>query len=80
MPRFYFDIHDGTVTIDDEGTIFANAHAARDAAIKILPDIAREEIAPGRSREVSVLMRDEGDRELFRASLTLSAAWLVETA
>lgn len=80
MPRFFFDISDGVITKDDEGLEYPNAHAARDAAIRTLPDIAREEIGVGGSRAVTVLMRDEAGRALFTASLTLTAAWLVDTA
>lgn len=80
MPRFFFDITDGTTTIDDMGTELPNAHAARDEAIKALPSIAVDEIGTGESRVVSVLMRDEAGTDLFQASLTLSAEWLVKTA
>ena len=80
MPRFFFDFADDKVLPDELGTEFPNAHAARDAAIKVLPDIARDEIGAGDSRAVLVLMRDEEGRALFTASLTLSAKWLVDTA
>ena len=79
MPRFYFDIADGGLTGDDEGTEYPNAHAARAGAIATLPDLARDLIGDGKSREVIVLMRDESNRALFTASLTLSAKWLVAT-
>jgi hypothetical protein len=80
MPRFFFDTVDGGIIIDDEGTEYPNAHAARAAAIKTLPDVARDVIGEGQGREVVVLMRDEANRALFTASLTLSAKWLVETS
>jgi hypothetical protein len=80
MPRFYFDISNGGLTIDDKGTEFSNAHAARDAAIKTLPHLAKDFISDGPSREVLVLLRDEHGRALFTASLTLTAKWLVERA
>ena len=80
MPRYFFDIVDGDLTVDEDGTAFADAHAARDAAIRVLPDIARDTIGTGQSRSVQVLMRDEEDRALFTASLTLTAKWLVDTA
>lgn len=80
MPRFYFDIADGGLIVDADGTEFPDAHAARDAAIRTLPDLAKDYIANGPSHEVLVLMRDENDRALFTASLTLTAKWLVETA
>lgn len=80
MPLFFFDVEDGHLTTDDIGSKFPNAHAARHAAIRALPDIARNHIGAGESREVAVLMRDETGQNLFTASLTLSAKWLVETA
>ena len=80
MPRFFFDFADGTVIPDDMGTEFPNAHAARDEAIRTLPDVARDEIARGQGRQVVVLMRDETGRALFTAALTLTAKWLVDTA
>ena len=80
MPLFYFDISDGSLTIDDVGTEFPNAHSARDAAIRVLPDVARDEIGAGQHREVVVLMRNEAGQALFTAALTLTAKWLVDTA
>ena len=80
MPLFFFDITDGGLVLDDVGTEFPDAHAARDAAIKVLPEVARDEIGGGQSWEISVLMRDEADKALFTAALTLTAKWLVETA
>ena len=80
MPRFFFDFSDGPMTIDDEGTEFANAHAARDAAVRTLPEIAIDKTDLQQNRMVSVLMRDDVGRYLFTASLNLSGRWLVETA
>ena len=80
MAHYFFDIVDGDLTVDDAGTEFPDAHAARDAAIRVLPDIARDKIGKGQSREVQVVVRDEGGRALFMASLTLTAKWLVDTA
>ena len=80
MPRFFFDFADDKVLPDELGTEFSDAHAARDAAITVLPDIARDEIGTGDSRGVLVLMREEKGRALFAAALTLSAKWLVDTA
>ncbi|KMO32991.1 hypothetical protein VQ02_22265 [Methylobacterium variabile] len=80
MPCFFFDIRDGHLIVDDVGSEFPNVHAARNAAIKVLPDVAREQIGAGESREVSVLMRDEAGRNLFTATLNLTCRWLVDTA
>ena len=80
MPRFFFDISAGSLTVDDVGVEFPNAHAARDVALRTLPAVARDKIVDGSSREVSVLMRDEDRRALFTASLTLTDKWLVDIA
>lgn len=80
MPLFFFDFSDGAATVDDEGTEFPNAHAARDAAIQTLPQIVLDRTDLRQSRMVSVLMRDEVGRYLFTASLNLSSRWLVETS
>lgn len=80
MPRYFFDISNGHLTPDELGTEFPDAHAARDAAIRVLPDVARDEIGARDNREVAVLMRDEAGQSLFSASLTLRARWLVDTA
>lgn len=80
MPRFFFDISNGCLTIDDTGVEFPNAHAARDAAVKTLPHIACDHIGDGPSEGVLVLMRNEDGQALFTASLTFMARWLVDTA
>ena len=80
MPRFFFDISNGGLTIDDTGVEFPNAHAARDAAVETLPHIALDHIGEGLCREVLVLMRGEDGQPLFTASLTVTAKWLVDTA
>lgn len=80
MPRYFFDIYGKATSVDDEGTVFPNAHAARDEAIRTLPEIARDEIGTKQGQSVSVQMRDEAGKPLFEATLNLSARWLVETA
>ena len=80
MPHFFFDITDGATLVDDEGSEFSNAHAARDAALKTLPQMACHEVGPPRGRMITLLMRDEVGRHLFTASLNLSSRWLIATA
>ncbi len=80
VPRYFFDISDGGLFKDETGLTFPDAHAARDTAIRTLPNIAQDHIGNGQSRSVTVLMRDENGRALFTASLTLSANWLVDDA
>ena len=80
MPHFFFDITDGTTSVDNEGSEFPNAHAASDAAVKTLPEMACHETGPPRSRMITVLMRDEFGRHLFTASSNLSSRWLIAAA
>ena len=80
MPHFFFDITDGATLVDDEGSEFPNAHAARDAALRTLPQMACHETGSPRSRMITVLMRDDVGRHLFTASLNLSSRWLIATA
>lgn len=80
MPLFFFDMSNGGVTIDDTGTDFPHAHAARDGAIRALLDVAKTEMGKRDSREVEVLLRDETGKSLFTATLKLTSKWLVETA
>ena len=44
MPRYFFDIHDGQLQRDEDGTECADFDAARREAMISLPDVARWEI------------------------------------
>ncbi|QRM33922.1 hypothetical protein [Microvirga sp. VF16] len=77
MDRFYFDINDGErLTRDEVGNLCQSRKAMRDAAIKVLPDIARDELPDGDRRDFTVKVRDEGGHYLFQATLSLAAEWL----
>lgn len=79
MPFYYFDIDDGhELTRDDTGVEFADLQAARDAAISILPEVAREILPDGDMREIVSTLRDESGRNVFRATLSLQTVWLVD--
>jgi hypothetical protein len=79
MPLFFFDIHDGNeLTRDDSGVECASLAEVSDKAIDALPDIAREELPNGPRRTFLVKVRDDAGRYVFRASLALASAWIVE--
>ena len=60
MPRNFFDVQDSGPQKDDVGTDCANLDAVRKAALKILPDIAKEDIpSNGERRTITVIARDE---------------------
>ncbi|KQS59497.1 hypothetical protein ASG32_31340 [Methylobacterium sp. Leaf361] len=71
MPRFFFDIHDGRLQRDDEGTECADFAAARREAMIALPDIARWEIpTDGDKQTYTVIVRDEAGVPVYTAALT----------
>lgn len=73
MPRFYFDISDGSrESLDEEGTEFADLAAACDEAVAVLPAIAASEGRAQTDREIVAIVRDEGGAKLFRARLSVT--------
>jgi hypothetical protein len=79
MPRYYFDFTDGTKDVRDEiGLNFESLKEARDAAIKLLPDVAHEKLPDGDQHVFSVRIRDEAGRYLFFATLSLIAQDLAQ--
>ena len=47
MPRYYFNIHNDDVTLDDEGAELADEHAARAHAVKAARGLAGETVRHG---------------------------------
>lgn len=80
MPRYYFDVIDGGLIVDDEGLDLANLETARDKALRALPDIAKSLLFTENEREVSITMRNESGTPLFEATLTIKARWLTDVA
>ncbi|MBD9529874.1 hypothetical protein [Paracoccus sp. PAR01] len=77
MPRYFFDIDDGLRLVeDDAGQDLPDRRAARNMALASLPPIARDVIPNGNRHRITVLIRDEEDRPIFRARLELLAEWL----
>jgi hypothetical protein len=78
MPRFYFDVFDGETTIPDEVGLDVDddLEQIRHLAIDALPDVAREKLPDGDRAEFTVIVRDAGGRNIFRATLSLHAEWI----
>ena len=77
MPRYFFDIHDGTeLTVDEIGLPCATEQDVRDEAIKALPEIAKDELPDGPEHCFWVKVRDENGDYIFHASLMLKSGWL----
>jgi hypothetical protein len=70
--RYYFDTHDGERFIpDEEGVALHGIEQARAEALKALPDMARDALPSGGSRDFVVEVRDDAGRKLLRVSLSL---------
>ena len=79
MPRYYFDVEDGYPRKDDVGTDCPDLEQAHLTAVRLLPDVARDELRMEDGRRMfTVILRDEQRRPLFVASLTFSPIWLVD--
>ncbi|MER2266353.1 DUF6894 family protein [Methylobacterium oxalidis] len=77
VPRYFFDIVDGGPRRDDTGTECAGMADVRGAAMKVLPDIAREEIpGDGDRRFFTVVARDEAGEAVYTATLSFAGIWL----
>ena len=77
LKRYFFDVDDGDgLAIDSIGLLCNSLHIVREEAIKVLPSIAREVMPDGDRRVLRTIVRDEGGRSIFEASLALDAHWL----
>jgi hypothetical protein len=76
VPRFFIDTHDGDFgATDDEGQAFADAAAARRAALRALPEMARDGMPDGDYSEFIVNLRNADGEGIYTATLTLRGAW-----
>ena len=72
MPRFFFDVHDGTFGRDEEGVELADIDAARRAVWNTLPALAADRQADGNTAcQLRMDVRDETGKHVFHAALTL---------
>lgn len=76
MPRFFFDTYDGEHVLSDiDGIEFAALEDVREAAVRALPDIARDRVPAGNAMEMWVKVRDTANQPVFEAFLTFSSRW-----
>lgn len=76
MERYFFDIDDGSLTVDEEGRELAGADAIAAAAMSTLLGIARFEVVTNNERDLPVTVRNEAGDPIYRASVTVKAGWL----
>lgn len=73
MPKFFVDFQDGiTIHEDDEGSDLLGFEQARNEAVAMLPQVARDELPDGEHREFVATVRDENGVALYRATLTFN--------
>lgn len=73
MPRFYFDVREGSSFVpDDEGLQFDGIdHAEREAAIAAA-EIGRDKLPTGDARAVTVEVRNEHRQRVLTITISMS--------
>ena len=72
MLRYYFDTYNsGPLTLDEEGLELDGLAAAQHEALAGLADLARDLVPKAKQGCMSVHVRDEAGRIVFRATLSL---------
>ncbi|MDF3217531.1 hypothetical protein EN962_05530 [Mesorhizobium sp. M7A.F.Ca.CA.001.09.2.1] len=78
MKRYYFDLQNGDGAVpDDDGQLFESREQARAEAIRILQDVAQDEMPDCDFVKITVKVRDEIGGQMFEASLVLTSGWSV---
>ena len=71
MPRYFFDIHEGSRLISDpSGTELADLAQAKIEATQTLAEISRESIPASPQNRLEISVRDEQGRPVLRLELT----------
>jgi hypothetical protein len=71
MPRYYFDVRDGSFTQDDVGLEFESIEAAQGEALRALAELAKEVLLKHPEHEIAIEVSDEGKQPLLRTALRL---------
>lgn len=74
---YFFDIEDnGEASRDIFGVELANLYEARDQALSLLPNLARDHAADGEYRMITAVVRCHEGRERYRTTLTVNGEWI----
>jgi hypothetical protein len=72
MPRFYFDVREGTRFVSDEGGIeFDSLDAAEHHAAQIAAEIGRDKLPSSDPREIIVELRNEHKQQVLTIKVSL---------
>jgi hypothetical protein len=76
MDRYFFDLYtsEGHV-LDGQGQLFESRERAKTEALRILHDVAHEEMPDGELAKLTVKVRSGSGAQLFEASLILTSGW-----
>lgn len=76
MERFYFDVYNTEHTqMDGDGQLLPSRDRAGVEALRILHDVASDEMPGGDHLKITVKVRNASQEQIFEASLTLHSAW-----
>jgi len=70
MPRYFFNLTDGSAMRDPEGEELSGLESAKATAVQVASDFARNKQRP-QTAGVYVCVTDEHGEEVFRAPLAL---------
>ena len=77
MPRYFFDIFDGELRRDPDGSECASPKAVCQEAMHTLPIFAQDRIpTDGDKQAYTVLVRNEHNITVYTATLTFPGLWL----
>ncbi|MEZ0171108.1 hypothetical protein [Microvirga sp. TS319] len=72
MPRFYFDVREGTsFTPDEEGLEFASLDGAEREAATAAAEIGRDRLPKGDARDVTVELKNEHHQRVLTVTVTM---------
>ena len=72
MPRFYFDVREGTRFIPDEtGLEFDSLDAAEQEAACAAAEIGRDRLPRGDARAVTIELRNEHDQRVVTVTISM---------
>ena len=76
MPRFYFHMYaDYQPIADEEGSELSDHKAAQQKALKAVAEAARSAPIDGARHTFAVHVQDEGGREVFETSVSITSRY-----
>ena len=76
MDRYFFDVYNsGGHVLDEDGQLFKSRESASTEALRILHDVARDEMPDKELVKITVKVRGENGAQVFEASLILTSGW-----